>query len=56
MEWLPLEAPPFVEPAVALLRSVRDAWRPALWGLAATQPRTWALQRRRARAAAAAAL
>ena len=34
---------PLVEPAAALLRSVRDAWRPALWDLPATQPRTWAL-------------
>jgi urease accessory protein len=32
-----------VEPALALLKAVRDAWRPALWGLPATRPRTWAL-------------
>jgi len=34
---------PLVEPALGLLKAIRDAWRPALWGLAATQPRTWAL-------------
>ncbi|WP_395689544.1 urease accessory protein UreD [Caenimonas koreensis] len=34
---------PLVEPAIALLKSIRAAWRPALWGLAATVPRTWAL-------------
>lgn len=34
---------PLVEPAIALLKSVRDAWRPALWALPATRPRTWAL-------------
>lgn len=34
---------PLVEPAMGLLKSIRNAWRPALWGLAATQPRTWAL-------------
>lgn len=32
-----------VEPALALLKSVRDVWRPALWSLPATRPRTWAL-------------
>jgi urease accessory protein len=32
-----------VEPALGLLKAVRDAWRPALWGLPATRPRTWAL-------------
>jgi urease accessory protein len=32
-----------VEPALQLLKSVRDAWRPALWNLPATRPRTWAL-------------
>jgi urease accessory protein len=34
---------PLVEPALALLRAVREAWRPALWSLPATTPRTWAL-------------
>lgn len=34
---------PLVEPAMGLMKSIRNAWRPALWGLAATQPRTWAL-------------
>ena len=34
---------PLVEPALALLKAVRAAWRPALWGLPATVPRTWAL-------------
>jgi len=34
---------PLVEPALDLLKAIRNAWRPALWGLAATQPRTWAL-------------
>ena len=32
-----------VEPAMGLLKAVRNAWRPALWGLAANPPRTWAL-------------
>ena len=34
---------PLVEPALGLLKAIRNAWRPALWDLAATQPRTWAL-------------
>jgi len=34
---------PLVEPAMDLLRSIRNAWRPALWELPATQPRLWAL-------------
>jgi urease accessory protein len=34
---------PLVEPALALLKAIRDAWRPALWSLPATTPRTWAL-------------
>lgn len=34
---------PLVERALELLKSIRNAWRPALWELAATQPRTWAL-------------
>ncbi len=32
-----------VEPAMGLLKAVRNAWRPALWGLAPNPPRTWAL-------------
>ncbi len=32
-----------VEPAMDLLKAVRNAWRPALWGLAPHPPRTWAL-------------
>lgn len=32
-----------VEPAMDLLKAVRNAWRPALWGLAANPPRTWTL-------------
>ncbi len=34
---------PVVEPAMALLRQVRAAWRTALWELPPTAPRTWAL-------------
>ena len=34
---------PLVEPAWGLLKAIRNAWRPALWGLPATQPRTWSL-------------
>jgi urease accessory protein len=34
---------PLVEPALGLLKSIRDAWRPALWQLPPNQPRTWAL-------------
>jgi len=34
---------PVVEPALALLRAVRAAWRTGLWRLPATAPRTWAL-------------
>lgn len=33
---------PLVEPAMALLRQVRAAWRAALWQLPATAPRIWA--------------
>ena len=34
---------PLVEPALALLKSVRRAWRPLLWTLPATDPRGWAI-------------
>ena len=34
---------PVVEPAMALLRAVRAAWRTGLWELPPTAPRTWAL-------------
>jgi urease accessory protein len=34
---------PLVEPALALLKAIRAAWRPALWGLPPTVPRSWAL-------------
>ena len=34
---------PLVEPAMTLLRSIRDAWRPALWDLSSIAPRLWAL-------------
>ncbi|TFZ05109.1 urease accessory protein UreD [Ramlibacter henchirensis] len=34
---------PLVEPAMELLRSIRNAWRPALWHLPAVTPRLWAL-------------
>jgi urease accessory protein len=34
---------PLVEPAMDLLRSIRAAWRPALWGLPGVAPRLWAL-------------
>ena len=34
---------PLVEPALELLKSIRAAWRPALWGLPPTVPRSWAL-------------
>lgn len=34
---------PLVEPAIALLKAVRAAWRVSLWDLPATLPRSWAL-------------
>jgi urease accessory protein len=34
---------PLVEPAMDLLKAIRDAWRPALWGLPANRPRGWAI-------------
>ena len=34
---------PLVEPAMELLKAVRAAWRPALWGRAPHPPRVWAL-------------
>ncbi len=34
---------PLVEPALALLKAVRAAWRRSLWGRPATTPRSWAL-------------
>jgi urease accessory protein len=34
---------PLVEPALALLKAIRAAWRPALWELPATVPRSWAM-------------
>jgi urease accessory protein len=34
---------PLVEPALGLLKAVRNAWRPGLWDLPPTQPRTWTL-------------
>ncbi|HYE38454.1 MAG TPA: urease accessory protein UreD [Ramlibacter sp.] len=34
---------PVVEPAMQLLKAVRSAWRPLLWGLAPADPRGWAL-------------
>jgi urease accessory protein len=34
---------PMIEPAMTLLKAVHAAWRPAAWGLAATQSRIWAL-------------
>ncbi|HSV55123.1 MAG TPA: urease accessory protein UreD [Burkholderiaceae bacterium] len=34
---------PLVEPALGLLQAIRNAWRPGLWDLPATRPRTWAL-------------
>lgn len=34
---------PVVEPALALLKAVRAAWRSALWELPATAPRIWAM-------------
>jgi len=34
---------PLVEPAIALLKSVRASWRGELWQLPATVPRGWAL-------------
>lgn len=33
---------PLVEPALELFKAIRDAWRPALWGLPANRPRGWA--------------
>lgn len=33
---------PLVEPVMGLLQAIRAAWRPALWELSSTQPRTWA--------------
>jgi urease accessory protein len=32
-----------VEPALGLLKAIRNAWRPALWRLQAHPPRTWAV-------------
>ena len=32
-----------VEPALALLKAIRAAWRPALWNLPPTVPRSWAM-------------
>jgi urease accessory protein len=32
---------PLVEPALALLKAVRNAWREPLWGVQAYQPRSW---------------
>lgn len=34
---------PVVEPAMELLRALRNTWRAALWGLAASHPRIWAM-------------
>lgn len=34
---------PLVEPALGLLKAIRNAWRPALWDVASTQPRLWAM-------------
>jgi urease accessory protein len=34
---------PLVEPALDLLKAVRNAWRPGLWEMPAHQPRGWAL-------------
>jgi urease accessory protein len=33
---------PLVEPALALLKAIRRAWRPGLWSLPTTDPRGWA--------------
>jgi urease accessory protein len=33
---------PLVEPALQLLKSIRRAWRPVLWNIAAPEPRGWA--------------
>lgn len=34
---------PLVEPALQLLKAVRAAWRPLLWGLPPAEPRGWVL-------------
>lgn len=34
---------PVVEPAMQLLRAVREAWRAELWSIAASNPRIWAM-------------
>jgi urease accessory protein len=34
---------PLVEPALALLKSIRAAWRAEMWNLSAAAPRGWAL-------------
>ena len=34
---------PLVEPAMAMLKRVRAAWRRSLWELAPTAPRSWAV-------------
>lgn len=34
---------PLVEPALQLLKAVRRAWRPLLWGVPGTDPRGWAI-------------
>ena len=34
---------PVVEPAMDLLRSLRNVWRTALWGIAPSNPRIWSM-------------
>lgn len=34
---------PLVEPALALLKSIRRAWRPLAWGVQGAEPRGWTL-------------
>jgi urease accessory protein len=34
---------PLVEPAMQLLRAIRNAWRQELWKLPACNPRIWAM-------------
>jgi urease accessory protein len=34
---------PLVEPAMDLLRAIRRAWRPLLWGAGGAEPRGWTI-------------
>ena len=34
---------PLVEPAMGLLRQIRNAWRTQLWALSSENPRIWSM-------------